>query len=164
VRLGDLVESSGIFWLVVRYDPKRTKTATLLSDTGTRVDLPFNAQVRVIANPGEDWPFVASPVKPTWGPIQRLVVPHQERELRLYEDWIPSEPERAGGSLFFNPKAGLQGGDLLLATHKNGKASSIVIQAGFGTVKQKQAKMASKPKPVRNMFTVILDDELDGDE
>jgi hypothetical protein len=163
VKLGDLVSHADAYWLVTRYDPKRTRTATLLSSSGTLLEIPHDEAVTVIANPGQDWPFVAAPLKPTWGAISRIVRPTRAEaepvELTLYRDWLPSEPARAGGSIFFNPNLRLQIGDYLLAKHANGKDSSIVIPAHFGTVRQKQARAAAKPRQDRTAYSRLLDDD-----
>jgi hypothetical protein len=163
VKLGDLVQHSDAYWLVTRYDPKRTRTATLLNAVGAVLEIPHDEAVTIIANPSQDWPFVAAPLKPSWGPINRLVRPSlmetEPVELMLYRDWLPSEPARAGGSIFFNPNLRLQVGDYLLAKHANGKDSSVVIPANFGTVRQKQAQAASKPKPDRTAYSRLLDDD-----
>lgn len=163
MKLGDLVSHGNEFWVVVRYDPKRTRTATLLNRLGATEEIAHDAVIDIIANPGQDWPFVAAPVKPAWGPVTSLVRPSfsspEALVLTLYRDWLPSEPARAGGSIFLNPALRLQVGDYLLARHQNGKDSSIVIPANFATVRQKQARAAAKPKPDRTAYTRLLDDD-----
>jgi len=164
VKVGDLVTHEAGFWIVTRHDPKRTRTATLRNAGGTAVEIPHDAKIDVVANPGDDWPFVAAPLKPKWGPITQLTRPSPAGPagtvtLSLYQDWLPSEPARAGGSIFLNPNLRLMIGDYLLATHANGKASSIVIPANFGTVRQRSARLASKPKPDRTAYTRLLDDD-----
>jgi hypothetical protein len=170
VKLGDLVRDGHEFWIVTRYDPKRTRTATLRNAAGTAVEVPHDSPMTVVANPGQDWPFVAAPIKPKWGPITRLTWPSPPSSaaeglvLSLYEHWLPSEPARAGGSIFLNPTLGLRVGDYLLATHGSGKSSSIVIPAHFGTVYQRQAARLAKPKPDRTAYTRLLDDDQFEDE
>lgn len=160
MKLGDLVSYIDGFWVVTRYDPKRTRTATLRNATGTSIEVPHDESVSVLANPSQEWPFIAAPIKPKWGPITTLVRPSPSGTitLTLYQDWIPSEPSRAGGSLFLNPNLRLQIGDYLLATHANGTSSSIVISTAFGTVHQRQTRAAAKPKPDRTAYTRLLDD------
>jgi hypothetical protein len=170
VKLGDLVSHENRFWIVTRYDPKRTKTATLREADGTALEVPCNAPVTVIANPGQEWPFVAAPLKPKWGPITTLARPTSPGTvatggliivpLTLYQDWLPSEPSRAGGSIFLNPALHLQAADTLLATHSNGRSSSLVIPGHFGTVYQRRARAAASPKPVdRTAYDRLLDDD-----
>lgn len=170
MKLGDLVSHETRFWIVTRYDPKRTKTATLREADGTALEVSCDAPVTVIANPGQDWPFIAAPLKPKWGPIVTLTRPTSPGTvatggmvivtLTLYQDWLPSEPSRAGGSIFLNPALGLQAADYLLATHSNGRASSIVIPGHFGTVYQRQARAAASPKPdPRTAYTRLLGDD-----
>ncbi len=166
MKIGDLVSHDNSFWLVTRYDPKRTRTATLLKQDGVAIEIPHDEPVEVIANPGMDWPFVAAPLKPMWGPVTHLSRPNRSGTLDLviYQDWLPSEPARAGGSVFLNPNLRLQVGDFLLARHTNGKSSSIVIPAHFGTVAQKLARKAAKPKPDRTAYTRLLDEDPFGEE
>jgi hypothetical protein len=161
VKLGDLVAYEDHFWVVTRYDPKRTRTATLRRADGHALEVPHDQTLRVIANPSSEWPYVASPLKPRWGPVVKLTRPSRvnQVELVLYHDWLPSDPVRAGGSIFLNPNLRLQIGDYLLATHADGHASSVVIPGGFGTVQQRQARM-TKPKPeLRTSYTRLLDDD-----
>jgi len=123
--------------------------------------------VEIVANPSENWPFVAPPIKPILGPIKTLAWPRREIDIRplvLYRDWLPSDPVRAGGSIFLNPRLGLQIGDFLLATHITGKLSRIVIPPQFGTIRQKQARVAVKPKADKTAYTRLLDDDHFGDD
>jgi len=161
VKLGDLIARDNDFWVVARFDPKRTRTATIRNAAGTAVEIPHDDIVEVIANPSEDWPFIAAPIKAMWGPIVQLTRPNRPDalELKLFRDWLPSEPARAGGSIFLNPSLHLGIGDYLLAKHTNGKSSSIVIPKNFGTVREKQARAASKPKPDRTVYTRLLDED-----
>lgn len=163
MKLGDLVSRDANFWIVSRYDPKRTRTATLLDAHGATVEIPHDDKVEIIANPSQDWPFVAAPLKPSWGAVTRLVRPSPGGSdpvpLTLYRDWVPSDPVRAGGSIFLNPNLRLQIGDYLLATHANSKSSSLIIPAGFGTVAQKLARAAAKPKPDRTAYSRLLEDD-----
>jgi hypothetical protein len=161
VKLGDLIARENDFWVVARFDPKRTRTATIRNAAGLALEIPHDATVEVIANPSEDWPFIAAPIKAMWGPITQLTQPNrpEPQALRIFRDWLPSEPARAGGSIFLNPSLRLQHGDYLLATYANGKASSIVIPKHFSTVREKQARAASKAKPDRTVYTRLLDDD-----
>ena len=166
MKVGDLIQFLDDYWLVIRYDPKRPRTATLLSSTGLAREVPHDEPVNVIANPSQDWPFVAAPMKPTWGPVKTLSRPHGVLmdALTPYRHWLPSEPARAGGSLFLNPDLKLRPGDYLLAHHANGKDSGIVIPSHFGTVRQKQERQAAKPKPERTAYTRLLSDDQIGDD
>ena len=165
MKLGDVVQQEGTYWMVVRYDPRRTRTADLLSSAGPLVTVPFDAPVEVVANPSQDWPYVALKVSPRLGPIKNLSRPPSAQDLVLYRDWMPSEPSRAGGSIFLNPKLRLRHGDYLLAHHENGKTSGISIQATFGTVAQNKKRVEAKPKPVeRTAFSRLLEDKQLGDD
>lgn len=165
MKVGDLISHDNAFWVVTRYDPKRTRTATLLKADGFAMEIPHDEPVEVIANPSQDWPFVAAPLKPKWGPVIHLSRPNRPSlggdivDLQLHRDWLPSEPARAGGSIFLNPDLRLQVGDYLLARHASGHASSVVIPANFGTVRQKQDRAAAKPKVERTAYTRLLDDD-----
>jgi hypothetical protein len=169
VKLGDLVRYDNDFWVVIRFDPMRTRTALLLRRNGSNREIPHAEPVEVLANPSQDWPFVAAPLKPQWGPVVALQNPTLAgaRTLELYQDWLPSEPARSGGSLFLNPSLNLRHGDYLLAEHGNGQRSRIVIPAGFGTVRQKQAREAAKTKPKPEeptAYTRLLEDDRFEDE
>ena len=165
MKLGDVVKHMGSYWLVTRYDPKRTRTADLLASGGLFSVVPFDHAVEVVANPSQDWPYVAAKVSPRFGPIKGLSRPPATQHLVLYRDWLPSEPSRAGGSLFLNPKLGLRYGDYLLAHHENGKTSGISIPQTFGTVAQAKKRVEAKPKPVeRTAYSMLLEDKQIGDE
>jgi hypothetical protein len=165
VKLGDVVKHMGSYWLVTRYDQKRTRTADLLASGGMFTTVPFDHPVEVIANPSQDWPYVAAKVSPRLGPIENLSRPPGTLHLVLYRDWMPSEPSRAGGSIFLNPKLGLRHGDYLLAHHKGGKTSGIAIPSTFSTVAQAKKRVETKPKPtVRTAYDMILDDHQIGDD
>jgi hypothetical protein len=166
MQLGDIIRRENTYWLVTRFDAKRTRTADLRSSTGTVLTIPHNVVVEVIGNPSQDWPYVAAPMKPRLGPIKDIMRPADGSHLTLYRDWLPSEPTRAGGSIFLNPKLGLRHGDTILAIHVNNVSSRINIPLTFGTVKQNKARVAAKPKPEleRNAFTRLLEDKQIGDE
>lgn len=165
MKLGDVVHQNGTYWMVVRYDPRRTRTADLLSSAGPLITIAFDAPVEIVANPSQDWPYVAAKVSPRFGPIKGLSRPPATQHLVLYRDWLPSEPSRAGGSLFLNPKLGLRYGDYLLAHHENGKTSGISIPQTFGTVAQAKKRVEAKPKPVeRTAYSMLLEDKQIGDE
>jgi hypothetical protein len=166
MKLGDIVNYEGRFWLAASYDPKRTRTAVLLGQDGTSREVPHDTAVEVVGNPSEDWPFVAAPVKPRAGAVRSLSWPGRDLALTMYRDWMPSEPARAGGSIFLNPALRLQIGDYLLAEHHSGFKSRLIIPANFGTVRQRQARAAAKGKvePERTAYTRLLDDDHFGDD
>jgi hypothetical protein len=170
MKVGDLVRYLDGFWLVTRYDPKRTRTASLLNREGVALEVAHDDEaVVVVANPSEDWPFISAPVKPSMGPVASLSrsTAYADDVFELYRDWMPSEPTRAGGSIFFNPSLGLKSGDYVLARHVNGKCSGIVIPRNFSTVRQKQASVAAKVKPKeadKTAYTRLMGEDPFGDD
>jgi hypothetical protein len=167
MKLGDLLLHDGQHWIVRKYDLKRTHMSELLAASGQVKEIRFDADLKgeatVLSNPQTEWPFVVMQSRPSLGRLQyiaRIIGPlatPTEEPLRLYVDWVASDPARMGGPVFFSPMLGLQSGNLLVAVHEKGR-SRIDITAQFKTVKQRIAHVAVKPKPEKNAYTHLLDD------
>lgn len=169
MKVGDLVAGYDGHWLVTRYDPKRTRTASLLNREGVALEVAHDDEtLTVIANPSENWPFVSAPIKPSLGHVVGLSRPtaYVDNSLELYKDWMPSEPTRAGGSIFLNPDLGLRPGDYLNVKHSSGKMTGITIPHNFATVRQKQAQVATKPKATadKTAYTRLMGEDPFGDD
>lgn len=160
MKTGDLVQFDGARCFLLRMDPQ-TRMAALVYPDGRKVEVPDTLDVddpvrlQVVANPSSEWPMVACPTKRGAGPVIRVTVPPRNRELRQWVDWMPADPLRAGGTIFFNPALRLSGGDLLLATHRSGFVSRITVPLKFGTVAQRVAAVPAprfEPQPERTRF------------
>jgi hypothetical protein len=175
MKIGDLVLFSDDKWLVRNYD-KMTRTVVLCNQTGDKRELPVDMdvhtpdQIQVLCNPGLQWHVLAVKVKPNAGPFIRAEAPakvpgasltFRPRPLANWEDWIPSDPFREGGSVFINPSFGLRTGDLVLFTHRNGSQSRMIVPGNFGTVASARTAKIPIKKPEVNRFTHILDDDDD---
>lgn len=173
MKIGDLVLYSNEKWLVRSYD-KGTRTVMLCDRTGnTRevaadLDIHLPHQAKVLCNPGQQWYVLAPKIKSGAGPFVRAEAPApvpgaplmlRPRPMEPWEDWLPSDPFREGGSVFVNPKFGLRTGDLVIFTHRNGSQTRITVPAKFGTVAKLKAANAPIKKPEVNRFTHILDDD-----
>ena len=172
MKRGDLVRYLERHWIVSQYDSKRSRTAVLLASDGTQEEIPHDLDasggVIVIANPGEDWPFIVLPRKNgyTLSSLTRNGV-----VLEPFLVWCVSDPTRSGGPVFIAPAVGLRYGETLLAhymgiSHKATAVVRVDVPRDFGTVKQRRARVeAAKAKPKeRNAFTRLLEDTLIGDD
>jgi hypothetical protein len=128
-------------------------------------------KIQVICNPSLEWHVLSVKVKPKSGPFVEAKAPtsipghaltYNPRRLVNWEDWIPSDPFREGGSVFINPAFGLRTGDLVVFTHKKGTQTRMVVPANFGTVAAMRASLVPAKKPETNRFTHMLD--FDDDE
>lgn len=158
MQAGDLVRFEEGLWLVLRTDAN-TRLALMISQSGTRAEVPDDLDAReegaddrasVVANPAKQWPMIAFPTKRGTGPLMSIAIPNQirARELKPWEEWIPSDPTREGGVLHFHPDLGLRHGQMLIGTFRNGTKTRIVIPKNFGTVAQRQV-------PVTQKFTAV---------
>lgn len=160
MKIGDVVRYRDGRWRVVTYDPQvKTFRLTRLDGSGEEV-ASNDPDVEVLFNPGDEWPFVASPVK-NFAAGSILEVRRGGRELECLVDWVPTDFNRPGGSIFFNPALKLQEGDVLTATHQSGKLSRIDINKGFASIKRRRKRLERKnsPKEQPNNFSRLLDDK-----
>jgi hypothetical protein len=117
-------------------------------------------------NPAEDWPFVPAPIKARSGPVVSVI--RGQLGLAPFDEWVPSDFGRPGGSIFFNPKLRLRAGEVLAAQHEDGSRSRINITHAFATVKKRKAQ-ANKPRvvkpkgPMGALDQLLADDSLDDD-
>jgi hypothetical protein len=172
MKLGDLVLYNDQPWIVSRYDPKRTRTAVLLASSGVQEevahDLDVSGGVQVLANPGNNWPFITVPAKVGYS-VAALT--YQGRTLAHVSEWVTSDPLRSGGPVFLNPSIGLRYGDLFLVSYRGVRDPRKVVSVrvnvprDFGTVRQRQTRAeAARPKPEdRNAFTRLLSEDPFGD-
>lgn len=144
---------------------RHVRTVTLIRWDGTLEEVEDDLKgVRIVCDPATDWPFVMAPVRfSKAGRVEKLIRPAKaggrNQELAPYIDWAPSDPFRAGGSLFLNPELGLRYGEVLSAQHKDGVTMSRVpISKNFGTMKQRELKKTAKPK-VFNRYEALFDDD-----
>ena len=170
MKLGDLVRWDGRYWIVRRYDPKRTRTSTLQDWEGRLQDVAFDSdEVEVIANPGTEWPFVMLKDNPKGVRIKTIsrIVNHAPLPITRATDWVPSDPTRPGGALFLNPSLGLKTAETLLIEWEAGMSTSIRIPSGFATMFAKVARAeAARAKPVESTAydALLRDDKFGGDD
>ncbi len=170
MKRGDLVQYEGSFWIVHVYDPKLLRIAKLLQANGTVLEIAHDLDKRdpsckVLANPALEWPFLMVPAAPRWGQVvnvHRLVRGTLIR-LEPFNDWVLSEPVRSGGSLFLSPGMNLLLGEVVQVEWGQGQRRNISIQAGFGSVKERKARvaLAAKPEPASGLSRLLGDNELD---
>lgn len=168
MKLGDLVRFEDQYWVVRRYDPKRTRTALLLDKDGRTREIPFDHPVQVIVNPGEAWPFITVKDNPAGQRIEGIAraVDMEPVPLRLYEDWVPSDPARPGGPIFLNPAMGLRTAETLIVTWRRGRSSTVTVPAGLATVGARVARAeAARVRPEQETsYNALLMDALGDDE
>lgn len=171
--VGDLVAHQGERWVVVRIDA-HVRMALLVNQAVRRLEVPDTLDkdepesLQVIANPPATWPLVAFPTKRLTGPVTKIAIPNaaaRERDLETWVDWVPADPVREGGTIYFNPELRLRHGEVLIATFKNGMRGRITIPRNFGTVAQRAAAAAPKyaPSEERDRFNRDIMGEEEGD-
>ena len=173
MKLGDLVEFEGQRWVVRRVD---TVQATLLDAKGqTRDvahDLDLTGGCKVLANPATEWPcltvrdnpkgmFLVGLARPKWVSSTR---PSGHTALQQYVDWVPSDPARAGGTLFINPELHVQPAEVLLVQWKKGATTPLKVPVHFGTVSQRVARAERKKPAEVTVYDRLLDDRFDDED
>lgn len=166
MRLGDLVQYHDRYWVVRRYDPKRTRSATLLAEEGATMEVPYDHDALgglvVLANPGQDWPFITLPAKN--GYLISAIV-FRGVPIPPVTGWVASDPTRSGGPVFLAPDARLRYGEALLIHYKGVGRPAVTkrvdIPRDFGTVRQRVNRVeAARPVPEeKNAFTRLLADD-----
>ncbi len=166
MKVGDVVAHAGQRWKVLTHN-QDVRTCILVGFEGARLEVPDDLQppdLEVLCNPADSWPFVPAPIRPRAGPVLKVV--RGQLGLAPFDEWVPSDFNRPGGSIFFNPKLRLRAGEVLAAQHKDGTRSRINITHSFGTVQQRQAR-ALKPRVVKGplgaLDQLLADDSLDDD-
>lgn len=159
MKAGDLVEYQGKDWRVYKSN-RNLRTVILIHWDQSKVEVADDdPEVTLLADPST-WPFVALPRK--FESSGRVIKVSRTRSGRTVElspnrDWTPSDPLRAGGSIFFNPKLKLMLAEILVAAHENGDLSRVPITKGFGSMSLRK-KRAAKPQQ-RSLMAHIMDDD-----
>lgn len=162
MKVGDLVAHAGQRWKVLSHN-QGVRTCQLSGFEGARLEVPDDLQppdLVVLCNPAEDWPFVPAPIKVLAGPVLKVI--RGQIGLAPFDEWVPSDFARSGGSIFFSPKLRLRAGEVLVAEHKNGTRSRINITHSFGTVQQRRNRLL-KPRAVKRLGALdqLLADDSD---
>ena len=138
------------------------RLVTLMNFQGAKLEVPDDSTEMVVVGTPRSWPFISIAVKPAAGPIVRVV--RNEQDLVPLEDWMVSDPSRAGGSIFFNPKLALKIGEVLAAVHKSGVSSRIQVSTNFASLKTRKARnqkenSVKKPASIDRLLHPFLDDD-----
>lgn len=166
MKVGDVVAHAGQRWKVLTHN-QGARVCVLVGFDSARLEVPDDLQppeLVVLSNPAESWPFVPAPIRPRAGPVVKVL--RGQLGLAPFDEWIPSDFTRPGGSIFFSPKLRLRAGEVLAVQHQDGSRSRINITHSFGTVQQRQARM-HKPRAVKGplgaLDQLLADDSLDED-
>lgn len=164
MKVGDVVSHGGQRWKVLTQN-RAVRTCLLVGFDGARLEVPDDLQppeLEVLYNPAQDWPYVPAPIRPRAGPVVNVI--RGQVGLAPFQDWVPSDFMRPGGSIFFSPKLRLRAGEVLAAQHKDGSRSRLNITHSFGTIQQRQARIL-KPRAVKGpmgaLEQLLADDSLD---
>lgn len=166
MKLGDLVEFEEQRWVVRRID---TAHATLLDAKGQTRDVAHDSDLtggcKVLANPATEWPCLTVRDNPKGMFLVGLARPQGRGHtaLQQYVDWVPSDPARAGGTLFINPALGVQPAEVLLVQWKKGATTPLKVPVHFGTVGQRVARAERKKPAEVTVYDRLLDDRFDED-
>lgn len=167
MHIGDVVAYKGTRWLVTGTKPGLL--CALRAWDGTEAEVPALADkdptsgVQVLAEPGK-WPFLTTAMRTKDGPIVRITMVRNGRaqELEPLVEWS-SSMDRPGGPVYFNPSLRLQRGEILVASHKSGKMTRLMVNASFGSVKLRQQRVAkaNEPPPRRTVYDRLMSDDED---
>lgn len=147
-----LVEHANSFWIVERVD---SMAKTLFLSCGQPGELIEVAEddpgIRVVAYPRLSWPFEVSPTRVSFGPVREILRTNRTggAVLRRLQDWVPSNFQRSGGPIFFNPSLRLRTGEVLVLQDSKGRLSRMTITPTFGSLAKREARREKgKPQPV----------------
>jgi len=163
MKIGDILFYQDRYWKLETSN-REFRTCQLVSFDGTKQEVADdldenNSTVLIVCNPAEQWPFCSIAIKVKAGPLRGIT--RAGTVLTPMVDWIPSDFQRPGGAIFFNPRLRLKVGEILVATHQDGSFSRITITPGFGTLKRKAARAKAKePKPQQSVYDQLMDDSL----
>jgi hypothetical protein len=171
VRLGDLIAWGGRLWIVRKLE-NGTRTA-IIHDGRTSETIPNDAEVQqpeacqVIANPPDDWPFVAIKQRPELGRLLRITQPSlmgDEATLTVFHDWAVVDLLQPT-AVFFNPALGLRHGNYLLACYEKGTCRLQIPREFLSTQGRKARSKASEAAPrLTNYERLRLNPFADADE
>lgn len=139
-----------------------------LDEAGGRVEVVGDdPAVTVVANPARDWRLISAAMKPGKGPFVKVTAPvfpvtQPERVLVPWVDWIQADLIREGGPLFVHPSVKLVPGEVLIAHHRAGSTTRIVITRHLATTAQRVARAAKQtttPEVVTRFSRFRDDDE-----
>jgi hypothetical protein len=162
MKTGDLIDLDGKRYQVGQFR-RDVRTFMVYDVTGVGREVPDDIPHKVVAQPPSTWPFITSKEHPKHGAVASVQIPSRQRELTPLEDWAPSEPTRAGGSIFLNPALGLRLGDTVNVTLRSGKIVRVTIQRSFASVPQRIERAAAKPKEPKTAFDHLLEGDDDED-
>lgn len=154
----DLVIYQDETWTITKVDAY-LRVAVLFSCEGVKCEAPLE-DIRPIAHPSTDWYLLTAPIKPLAGRLVEMKVPglpgRKDKYLIPWLDWVPSDPMRAGGSIYLRSK--LPPGTTLILKHANGALSKVVVKK-LSTVEQMREKANPKKEEPRSRYDRLLDDE-----
>lgn len=155
MEVGDLFESEGVRWLVLRVV---RNTAWVRSSATSNLPIPANSEVEILCNPQKEWVHV--PVKRT-GPatITEVTKPFLlhggggVQNLAAFHDWID-----AGAGIYVAPHVGLLRGDVLNVTLSNGRHLKVTIKS-LDTLGRKMSRANARPAEPLTAFERLLEDD-----
>lgn len=175
MRSWDLLEYRGQRWVAQSHN-RDARVMIIYGESGTKVEVSDSLEedeqdCKVIANLAKDWLVLLGPVRKGAGPFSNLSIPasmsEPVRPLRMWFDWLPNDFIRDGGSIYLNPQVGARPGSIILATHRKGSVSRIVVPAVVGSVSQHVTKARAPVRPVEQRpvtrFNRILQNRLERD-
>lgn len=169
MKIGDIVLYQETRWKVVSHSSE-FRTCQLVAFNGSKVEVPDDhdagetAEVRVIYNPAEQWPFLVCGAT-RGGPLTSVT--RANMGLRPMEDWVPSDFLRPNGAIFFNPQLRLRVGEILSGVHLDGTRSRLTVTRAFGTVARRKVQAQDPVKvqgPLSSIDRLLGSSILDEDE
>ena len=159
---GDIVRYQDRVWLVTQVDGQtRTVFITDWEQTNREEVANDDPEMWILYRPQLQWYVITAPIKSNAGRLVKLTrtVTGITFDLKPLEDWVPSDINRSGGSIFLNPSVGVRRSEVLVTHHKNGSLGRIDI-GKLSTIAQKvHQKNHPKRPPPKNVFEAIMEDD-----
>ncbi len=155
MNVGDLVEYKEVRYVVARLETV-ARVVQLRNFAQQKIEVADDdKEVRVIAQPST-WPFAVAPMRPTDRTIEKIFMTRAgvTSELTPLIEWVPSDRNRPGGPIFFNPNLGIKVGDTLIAQHATGVRSRIPVTLEYGSAKTRQVR--STPTPSLSVYDRLI--------
>lgn len=171
MKQGDIVRHKDHLWFVRRYDDTHYRVATLQNSKGETLEVPHDADAGeqpdcvVLGNPPAEWPYAIVKENPRGRFITGVtrIQRHMRVPLTMLVDWVPNDPVRSGGPMYFSPETGIQPAETLLISWSNGPETSLQIPVNFGSMGQRVSRANKKPAAT-TIYDRLLQDRFDGDD
>lgn len=148
--VGDLIEHNSVRWVVASRNPLARTVKISRGVLGELKEIADDdPEAKVVANPAKSWPFLSGVTKPRHGRIKSILLTRAKTtyELEFLIDWVPSDFQRPGGPIFFNPSLKLRTGEVLIAVHADDTRTRLDVTKAFASVAARQVRSEAERLP-----------------